>query len=253
MRKVTMTAMTLALSVIAGAAQAGSPHYLPYNSIQGIGDMRLQNVHVHPHYIFVNPKLEIENGIEFGQINDGDMLALQGLASVGPKKVTGTAAAVGNTTSVDVTGGVFIEGNQKNLGNAAAGMKAFVVGAEKVELTSAAIGNATNVTTKGDAVVDLNQSNMAYSMDAELVSDIITPSYRYGRKDLGKVETTAAAIGNSLSVEFGGHDDALVSSRQGNWADATAVNLTSVAGRFKSAEITSAAIGNALNITNVTK
>jgi hypothetical protein len=244
--------MALALSVAAGAAQAGSPHYLPYNSIQGIGDMKLQNVHVYPHYILVNPKLDIENGVEFGQVNDGDMLALQGLATIGPKKVTGTAAAIGNTASVDVTGGVMVEGNQKNYGNAAAGMGALVVGANKVELTAAALGNATNVTTKGDAVVDLNQSNMASSMEAGLISGIITPSRRHGHYDLGKVETTAAAIGNSLSVEFGGYDDAVVSSRQDNWADATAVNLTAVAGRFDSAEITAAAIGNALNITNVT-
>ncbi len=252
MQKAALTAMALALTVAAGAAQAGGPHYLPYNSIQGLGDMRLSNVHVHPHYILVNPHLDIDNGIEFGQINDGEMLAVQGLISKGPKKVTGTAAAIGNTASVDVKGGTFVEGNQKNFGNANAGMGALVLGAKKVELTSAAIGNATNVETNGDAVVDLNQSNMAYSIEAGLVSGIFTPSYRHGHRDLGKVETTAAAIGNSLSVEFGEHDDALVSSRQDNWADATAVNLTAVAGRFDSAEITSAAIGNALNISNVT-
>jgi ApbE superfamily uncharacterized protein (UPF0280 family) len=145
-----------------------------------------------------------------------------------------------------------VECNQYNYGNAAAGLGALVVGAKKVELTAAALGNATNVTTTGDAVVDLNQSNMASNMEAGLVSAIITPSRRHGKYDLGGVETTAAAIGNSLSVEFGGADDALVSSRQDNWADATAVNLTAVAGRFDSAEITSAAIGNALNISNVT-
>ncbi|MGH1481986.1 MAG: hypothetical protein ACRBM6_25185 [Geminicoccales bacterium] len=251
MQKATLTAMALALTVVAGAAQAGG-HYIPYNSIQGMGDMRLSNVHVHPHYILVNPHLDIDNGIEFGQINSGEMKAVQGLISKGPKKVTGTSAAVGNTASVDVKGGAFVEGNQKNYGDATAKLGALVLGAKKVELTSAAIGNATNVKTKGDAAVDLNQSNKAYSVEAGLVSGIFTPSYRHGRHDLGKVETTAAAIGNSLSVEFGGHDDALVSSRQDNWADATAINLTAVAGRFDSAEVTSAAIGNALNITNVT-
>lgn len=252
MRTLTLTAMALALTVAAGAAQAGSPHYLPYNSIQGLGDMRLSNVHLHPHTILVNPDLDIENGVEFGQINDGDMLAVQGLISKGPKDVTGTAAAVGNTASVDVTGGVFVEGNQKNFGKTKAGLGALVIGAKDVNLTAAAIGNATNVKTKGDAAVDMNQMNMARSTEAVLVSGIFTPSYRHHRQDLGKVETTAAAIGNSLSVEFGGHDEALVSSRQGNWADATAINLTAVAGRFDSAEVTSAAIGNALNITNVT-
>ncbi len=252
MRKVALTAIALALTASASAAQAGSPHYLPYNSIQGLGDMRLSNVHVHPHYILVNPHLDIDNGVEFGQINDGEMLAIQGLVSKGPKKVTGTAAAIGNSASVDVKGGVFVEGNQKNFGNATAAQGALVLGAKKVELTSAAIGNAANIKTKGDAAVDLNQSNMAYSMEAGLVSGIFTPSYRHGRSDLGKVETTSAAIGNSLSVEFGEYGDALVSSRQDNWADASAINLTAVAGRFDSADVTSAAIGNALNITNVT-
>ncbi|MGI9508513.1 MAG: hypothetical protein ACR2QJ_04090 [Geminicoccaceae bacterium] len=248
MHKATLTAMALALTVAAGAAQAGSPHYLPYNSIQGFGDMKMPYVHVHPHVILVNPHLDIDNGIEFGQINDGRMKAIQGLISKGPKKVTGTAAAVGNTANVDVTGGVFVEGNQKNFGNATAKLGALVLGAKKVELTSAAIGNATNIKTKGDAAVDLNQTNMAYSMEAGLVSGIFTPGYRHG---LGSVETTAAAIGNSLSVEFGPKDSALVSSRQGNWADASAINLTAVGGKFKSAEVTSAAIGNALNVTNV--
>ena len=249
MRTVTLTAMALALTVAAGAAQAGGSHYLPYNSIQGIGDMKLQSVYVYPHYIVVNPDLDISNGIEFNQLNDGRMKAVQGLVTKGPKNVTGTAAAVGNTASVDVKGGVFVEGNQKNFGNATAGMGALVIGAKNVDLTSAAIGNAANIQTKGDAAVDLNQTNMAYSMEAGLVSGIFTPGHR---RNLGEVETTAAAIGNSLSVEFGEYSDGIVSSRQDNWADATAINLTAVAGRFDSAEVTSAAIGNALNISNVT-
>ncbi len=252
MRKIAMTAIALALTAAAGTAQAGGPKYLPYNWIQGMGDMQLPKVYVYPHSIKVNPHLDIDHGVEFGQFNDGDMKAVQGLISKGPKDVTGTAAAIGNTASVDVKGGVFVEGNQKNYGDATARLGGLVLGAKDVELTSAAIGNATNVTTTGDAAVDMNQLNLAYDMDAKLVSGIFTPSYRHGRHHLGDVETTAAAIGNSLSVEFGGSDDALVSSRQINLADATALNLTAVAGRFDSAEVTSAAIGNALNITNVT-
>ncbi|MGI9419812.1 MAG: hypothetical protein ACR2RA_18460 [Geminicoccaceae bacterium] len=251
MRKVTLTAMALALTVAAGAAQAGSPHYLPYNSIQGMGDMYLPNVHVHPHTILVNPHLDIENGIEFGQINDGHMKSIQGLVSIGPKKVEGTSAAIGNTANVDVTGGVLVEGNQKNFGSIKAAQGALVLGAKKVTLTTAALGNATNVTTKGDAAVDMNQMNMTHSVQAGQVSGIFSPGHRFYRPELGSVEVTAAAIGNSLSVEFGEKSEALVSSRQGNWADATAVNLTAVGGKFKSAEITSAAIGNALNVTNV--
>ncbi|MEZ5931441.1 MAG: hypothetical protein R3F54_05740 [Alphaproteobacteria bacterium] len=256
MRTATLTAMALALTVAAGAAQAGPSHhtYLPYNSIQGFGDMKMPYVHVHPHVALVNPKLDIENGIEFDQVNKGDMLAIQGLASIGPKDVTGTAAAIGNTANVDVTGGVFVEGNQKNYGNALAVQGALVIGAKDVDLTSAAIGNATSVATKGDAGVDLNQSNMAYSMDAGMVSAIITPSHGHGHGHgygLGDVTSTAAAIGNTLSVEFGEYGEALVSSRQDNWADANAINLTAVAGKFDTAEITSAAIGNALNISNV--
>ncbi len=252
MQKVTLTAMALALIVAAGTAQAGPPAYLPYNSIQGLGDMKLQDVYVQPKHIVVHPHLDIHNGVEFGQINSGDMLAIGGLTTKGPKDVTGTAAAIGNTASVDVKGGVFVEGNQKNYGDAAAGLGALVIGAKNVELTSAAIGNATTVTTNGDAAVDLNQSNKAYSMEAGLVSGIFSPRSPHGRPDLGDVETTAAAIGNSLSVEFGTYADAVVSSRQDNWADASAINMTAVEGRFDSAEITSAAIGNALSITNVT-
>jgi hypothetical protein len=254
MRIATMTAVALALTVASGSAKADPRHhdYLPYNSIQGFGDMKMPYVHVHPHVLVVNPRMDIENGIEFNQLNKGEMLAIQGLASIGPKDVTGTAAAIGNSANVDVTGGVFVEGNQKNFGNALAVQGALVIGATDVELTSAAIGNATSIATKGDAGVDMNQSNMAYSMEAGLVSAIITPTH--GRRHgygLGDVTTTAAAIGNSLSVEFGEYSEALVSSRQENWADASAVNLTAVAGRFDTAEITSAAIGNALNVTNV--
>lgn len=244
MRSLTLTAMALALTVSAGAAQAGSP-YLPYNSIQGIGDMHLPKVHVHPHTILVDPHLDIENGVEFGQINDGHMKSIQGFKSIGPKKVEGTSAAIGNTANVDVTGGVLVEGNQKNFGYTRATQGALVLGAEKVTLTTAAIGNATNVTTEGDAVVDMNQVNMSYGMDARQLSGVATL-----RGGLGNVEITSAAIGNTLNVEFGGKSEALVSSRQGNWADATAVNITGVVGGFKSAEITSAAIGNALNVAN---
>ena len=113
---------------------------------------------------------------------------------------------------------------------------------------SSALGNQIDV----EAAVDLNQSDLAYSMDSVPVSGIFTPSYRPGRHGLGDVEATSAAIGNSLSIEFGEYGDAVTSSRQFNRANATALNLTAAADRFDSAEITSAAIGNALNITNVT-
>ncbi|MGI9434033.1 MAG: hypothetical protein ACR2Q4_04250 [Geminicoccaceae bacterium] len=245
MRKLTLTAMALALTVAAGAAQAGSPHYLPYNHIQGLGDLHMPKVYVYPHYVLVNPKLDIDNAVEFGQINDGDMKALQGLLTKGPKDVTGTAAAVGNTAAVDVRGGVFVEGNQKNFGNTKAGLGALVLGADKVDLTAAAIGNSTSVETDGDAVVDMNQVNMAYSMRAGLVAGIFSHGY-----DLGSVETTAAGVGNSLSVEFGKNDDALVSARQGNWANASAVNITAIGGKYKKATATAAAIGNSINISN---
>lgn len=244
MRNVAMTAVALALTAAAGSAQATGP-YLPFNHIQGIGDMSLPYVHVSPNPIHVNPKLNIENGVEFGQLNAGDMLSIQGFASVGPKKVTGTSAAIGNTANVDVEGGVMVEGNQLNFGNATATQGALVLGAKKVELTTAALGNATNVATGGDAVVDMNQVNTG-DMTSVQLSAVLSP---FG-SNLKSVDITSAAIGNSLSVEFGEGEQALVSSRQGNIGDATAINLTAVAGRFDSAEITSAAIGNALNITN---
>ena len=246
MRKVTLTAMALALTVAAGTAHAGGPYYLPYNHIQGMGDMQLPNVHVHPHVAVVNPHLDLKNAVEFGQFNAGDTVSLQGFVTKGPKKVTGTSAAIGNTANVDVKGGVLVEGNQKNYASEISKQGALVLGAKKVELTSAAIGNATNVTTTGDAAVDMNQVNAYGRMDSRQISGVFSP---WGR-NLGSVEITSAAIGNSLSVEFGEHDNALVSSRQINMNDATAINLAAVGGKFKSAEITSAAIGNALNITN---
>ncbi len=247
MRKATLTAMALALTVAAGAAQAGSPYYLPYNHIHGMGDMKLpQHVKVYPPYLVVKPHMHLENGIEFGQKNTGETKSIQGLFTKGPKKVTGTSAAIGNTANVDVKGGVFVEGNQKNYASELAKQRALVIDAEKVELTAAAIGNATNVTTTGDAAVDMNQVNAYGRMDSRQIAEVFSP-YRYG---LGTVEITSAAIGNSLSVEFGEHDEALVSSRHLNYNDATAINLAAVGGKFKSADITSAAIGNALNITN---
>jgi uncharacterized MnhB-related membrane protein len=239
--------MALALTVAAGAAQAG-PYYLPFNHIQGMGDLQLpKHVAVYPPYVVVNPHLHIENGIEFGQFNAGDTFSAQGLITKGPKDVTGTSAAIGNTANVDVKGGVFVEGNQKNYASELAKQGALVLGAKDVQLTTAAIGNATNVTTKGDAAVDMNQINAYGRMDSRQISGVFSP-YGYG---LGDVEITSAAIGNSLSVEFGEHSEALVSSRQMNLNDATSINLAAVGGRFDSAEITSAAIGNALNITNV--
>jgi|GEM_PF-5033088 len=246
MQKLAMTAIALALTVTASAAQAGG-HYLPYNSIQGIGDAKFPKVHVHPHVIKVKPHLEIKNAVEFGQYNSGDLTSIQGLVSKKPKKVTGTSVAIGNTANVDIPTGVFVEGNQKNYGNAKAVQDALVLGAKKVELTSAAIGNITNVTTKGDAVVDLKQYNFGHDVKSKQISGIFSP---YGHH-LGKVEVASVAIGNSLSVEFGPKSNTLVSSLQRNKADAKALNLTAIGGKFKSAEITSAAIGNALNITNV--
>ena len=82
MRKVTLTAMALALTVAASAAQAGSPHYLPYNHIQGMGDMKLpQYVHVLSACTLRSKPLSSTstNGVEFGQYNTGDTKSLPGL------------------------------------------------------------------------------------------------------------------------------------------------------------------------------
>ena len=179
MRTLTLSAMALALTVAAGAAQAGS-YYLPYNKIEGIGNLHLpQHVKVYPPYILVKPHLHIEHGVEFGQYNTGDTVSKQGLITKGPKKVTGTSAAIGNTANVDVKGGVFVEGNQKNYASELSKQGALVLGAKKVELTSAAIGNATNVTTTGDAVVDMNQINSYGRMDSFQISGVFSP-YGHG-------------------------------------------------------------------------
>jgi len=247
MRNLTLTTLALAFTFAAAStAQATPPQYLPYNHIEGIGNAHLPKVRVHPPVIKIKSKINLKHVVEFGQANGGDTLSVQRIVTEGPKEVTGTSAAIGNTANVDVKGGVFVEGNQKNLASSVAKQRALVLGAKEVELTTSAIGNAATVTTNGDVVVDLNQVNKHGHVKSHQVSGV----FSHQRHGLGDVAINSAAIGNTLSVEFGRHDEALISSRQINYNDVTSINVAAVGGKFDSAEITSAAIGNALNITN---
>ena len=76
-------------------------------------------------------------------------------------------SAIGNTATVDVKGGVFVEGNQKNYASVTAKQGALVLGAKKVELTAAAIGNATNVDTSynGQGFSAFDQQGFDWDLD----------------------------------------------------------------------------------------
>ena len=94
----------------------------------------------------------------------------------------------------------------------------------------------------------MNQVNAYGRMDSRQISGVFSP-WGYGLGDRGDHLSRYRQL--AQSVEFGEYDAARSYPRVSSTTTTRlAINIAAVGGKFKSAEITSAAIGNALNVTN---
>jgi hypothetical protein len=164
------------------------------------------------------------------------------------KDVTMTAAAIGNSFSAELGGTSAVNSNQTNYSNAGASLNVNAQNAfGSLTATSAAIGNSASVVIKEPAGVNptargsVVNTNQLYAGNVTADLNLTGGNISSGNPNLG-IAATAAAIGNSASVDIQGNLDA--NNYQRFFGDARSnlhVNMNNVYG---DSNLTSAAIAN---------
>jgi hypothetical protein len=162
--------------------------------------------------------------------------------------VTMTAAAIGNSFSAELGGTSAVNSNQTNYSNAGSSLNVNAQNAfGSLTATSAAIGNSASVVIKEPAGVNptargsVVNTNQLYSGNVTADLNLTGGNISSGNPNLG-IAATAAAIGNSSSVDIQGNLDA--NNFQRFFGDARSnlhVNMNNVYG---DSNLTSAAIAN---------
>ena len=162
--------------------------------------------------------------------------------------VTMTAAAIGNSFSAELGGTSAVNSNQTNRSNAGASLNVNAQNAfGSLTATSAAIGNSASVVIKEPAGVNptargsVVNTNQLYVGNVTADLNLTGGNISSGNPNLG-IAATAAAIGNSASVDIEGNLDAY--NLQRFFGDARSnlhVNMNNVYG---DSNLTSAAIAN---------
>ena len=162
--------------------------------------------------------------------------------------VTMTAAAIGNSFSAELGGTSAVNSNQTNYSNAGASLNVNAQNAfGSLTATSAAIGNSASVVIKEPAGVNptargsVVNTNQLYAGNVTADLNLTGGNISSGNPNLG-IAATAAAIGNSSSVDIQGNLDA--NNYQRFFGDARSnlnVNMNNIYG---DSNLTSAAIAN---------
>ena len=162
--------------------------------------------------------------------------------------VTMTAAAIGNSFSAELGGTSAVNSNQTNYSNAGSSLNVNAQNAfGSLTATSAAIGNSASVVIKEPAGVNptargsVVNTNQLYSGNVTADLNLTGGNISSGNPNLG-IAATAAAIGNSSSVDIQGNLDA--NNFQRFFGDARSnlnVNMNNIYG---DSNLTSAAIAN---------
>jgi hypothetical protein len=162
--------------------------------------------------------------------------------------VTMTAAAIGNSFSAELGGTSAVNSNQTNYSNAGASLNVNAQNAfGSLTATSAAIGNSASVVIKEPAGVNptargsVVNTNQLYRGNVTADLNLTGGNISSGNPNLG-IAATAAAIGNSASVDIEGNLDA--NNYQRFFGDARSnlhVNMNNIYG---DSNLTSAAIAN---------
>lgn len=164
------------------------------------------------------------------------------------KGVTATAAAIGNSSSVDVTGSVNATNVQRFWGDARSNLDAKVQTVNgDVALTSAAIANT--------ATYDVRDAGKFSLANYQITNVDPTATSSVSLRDVtGDVTTTTAAISNSLNVStLPAGAKMNVTSTQMNGALVVANSNLSVGSVTGSLSATAAAIGNTATVSNLPK
>jgi hypothetical protein len=184
-----------------------------------------------------------DNTILNGQLSIGTTVAhVQTHITNVTGDVSATAAAIGNSLSVDVVGDSAIGNTQQNWGYVGSSLNATVAHANDVSLTSAAIANSASIKVMdSDSLVLNNLQMQAWDPSASLSAHVSNIA--------GDATLTAAAISNSLSVETDASLIRIGTTQSNHGPNIANVNatITKVSGDVA---VTGAAIANSVSIKN---
>ncbi len=199
-----------------------------------------------------------QNEVINGQLNLGTVWAsLNVVAQDVDGDVNLTAAAIANSFSAELGDHSVVKNYQRTHGAIAADLNASLGDIDgDVNLTAAAVGNTASVHSHGNIPCPYRPEDCP-QLRAELILrntqlvNTIDPSATLNvtANGVGNINGTAAAIGNSLSVEAGGFTNS-IQSWQANGASTNSTvnaNISSASG----VNMTSAAVANTVSIDNL--
>ncbi len=174
------------------------------------------------------------------QVNTGDVVADLTLATVDASKTTATAAAIGNSLTVDSPSNLLLVGSQTNeVGSVGASLSLDSTHATDIlEGTAAAIANSVSANSEDLALIRLQQESLGTAVSAFQETES-----SFGGAD---VELTAAGIANSATLEINGELD--LEALQVNEAIVEAESIVGLARAGDFTTVTSAAMGNSLSV-----
>lgn len=200
----------------------------------------------------------VNNEVINGQLNLGAVWAGMDVhVSDVSGDVNGTAAAIGNSFSASLGNHSQVENFQRTTNTIGSQVNATLADVEgDVNLTSAAVGNTASIHSHGNIPCP-NDPQDCPELNAELE---LTNTQLVGTVDpyaglnisasgVGNVNGTAAAIGNSLSVEMGGIGNSITSWQAINGPTGSSVNAT--ISNAEGVNLTSAAVANTVSIDNL--
>lgn len=173
------------------------------------------------------------------QSNFADQTAILEMVSDEVGEISGTAAAIGNSYSLDAAANVVADINQGNDGNVTAIASAAVSRIDTAGITSASIGNTASIASEVATISTTTAQTNNGDMTAVLTGVAL---------NVNEVSMTAASIGNSLSVEIpGGGDFSGIQNNNGAMVSELNGSLTG----FADAAATAASIGNSYSLTSL--
>lgn len=176
-----------------------------------------------------------------GQLQLDGADALLNLRVEDAHEINATAAAIGNSASMDISDDVYLESVQEAQAETIATMDLVASGSSgDVSGTAAAIGNSLSSTSEGVMGSAIHQSNAGEMVSSTL--NLIETSTS------GNVAMTGAAIGNSASFDNKGTSS--MAGAQDNQATVTTALDGTVGAAGESVTLTAAAMANSLSGTS---
>lgn len=197
-----------------------------------------------------------DNDIINGQLNLAPISAHMDFVVYDSGYVDGTSAAIGNSLSAELGGFSNVYNDQRTVGAIDAKLHFEGSAVDGMQLVSAAVGNTATIVADAripcpdDKIEDCPEK--FYGVDIynrQVVDYDPTATLTFSVSGVGYADGTAAAIGNSLSVQSYGHTNTVNTSQIVR--DSVSAYVGATISGADSVSATSAAVGNTVSIDNL--